>query len=281
MSIAAVVLAAGPSRRFGRPKLLVPYEGTTLLDAVVARVCAAGCTRVGVVVGAHAAEIAHAIAARPVELIENAQWEEGIASSLRAAVAWARGTTCDGLLVCVGDQPFLTTEHLLRLCSRFMTHRPVASRYRDASDIPAIFGRESFDSLDALRGDRGAREILLRQRAAVVEWPDGEVDIDQPSDLDRLSSPDLLRTTMPGVAPARTRTRPTLPPVGTRSPDAPPVRSTGPLPTIPLARGSANPIVPTLPSVMPRPEPPDASPRPDDEPRPESARERPRDPGDP
>lgn len=258
VSIAAVVLAAGASRRLGQPKQLLPYEGSTLIDVVVSRVCAAGCTRVGVVIGAHADEVVRAIASRPVELIENPQWEEGIASSLRAAVAWARRTSCDGLLVCVGDQPYLSTCHLQQLMSRFTTHRPVASRYRDAPDIPAIFGREAFGSLEALRGDRGASQVLSRLRAAVIEWPDGEIDIDHPSDLGRLSSEDL-RTTLPGVEPARARTRPTLPPVGARSTTEPPVRPTGPLPTIPFARGSGNQLAADAsspPSPPPTPTPP-------------------------
>jgi CTP:molybdopterin cytidylyltransferase MocA len=191
VSVVGAALAAGASRRLGQPKQLLPFEGTTLIETIVSRVCATRCTRVCVIVGAHSREIARALAAQPVDVIENLNWEEGIASSLRAAVTWARATTCDGLLVSVSDQPRLSVAHLERLLARFQSHRPVASRYRDTLGVPAVFGRESFASLETLQGDRGARHLLDRLGAAPVEWPDGEIDIDAPEDLSRLSSNEM------------------------------------------------------------------------------------------
>jgi CTP:molybdopterin cytidylyltransferase MocA len=184
VTIAAAILAAGGSRRLGRPKQLLPVGDGTLIELVVARVCAASCDRFALVVGAHATEVAARVQRYPVDIVDNADWQEGLGSSVRAAARWAHGINAHALLLCVVDQPKLSTAHLDQLVDTFrQTGDVVGSRYAGTVGVPAIFGAACFDELEALAGDRGARSLLGRLGTRVVDWPDGEIDIDVPADL--------------------------------------------------------------------------------------------------
>jgi len=102
MSIPAVILAAGASRRLGRPKQLVALEGETLLRRA-ARAALAGCAPVLVVLGSGADAMAANLAGLPVMLVGNAAWETGMASSIRAGIR-ALPAGAAGVLFLVCDQ---------------------------------------------------------------------------------------------------------------------------------------------------------------------------------
>ena len=179
MSIGAAILAAGGSRRLGHPKQLLPFRGTTLLRAVAREVCAARCDRVAVVLGAHAGAVAPTIADLPIAPLSNVLWSEGIASSIRCAVAWAMQSALDALLLVVCDQPQLTAQHVDRLIAAHRaTGRAVASRYSDVAGVPAIFGGADYPALCGLSGDIGARGLCAA--SAMIDWPEGAFDVDTP-----------------------------------------------------------------------------------------------------
>lgn len=189
MRVVAAILAAGASRRLGRPKQLIPYDGDTLLGRIVARVCAASCAEVAVVLGAGAEDIAPALAKLPVAVLHNADWREGVASSIRRATAWAIAARSSALVLCLGDQPKLTTAHVASLIAAYPRHGTViASRYADTLGAPALFDSRWYPALAMLCGDRGARAVLARAGAFAIDWPDGALDIDEPADLARLDA---------------------------------------------------------------------------------------------
>lgn len=108
-----------------------------------------------------------------------------MASSIRAAVAWARGH--DALLLLVTDQPSVDARHLERLVGAHRRGEPiVASRYDGVLGVPALFARDRWDALASLAGDRGARALLRSGRVAHVALRAGGFDADTPSDLARL-----------------------------------------------------------------------------------------------
>ena len=177
--IAAAILAAGESRRLGRPKQLLPFRGTTLLRAIACEACISACDRVAVVVGAHAASVAGTVQGLPVAVVPNVLWQEGMAASIRCAVAWAVRGGSDALALLVCDQPALNAAHLDRLVAEYRVHRhPIASRYAGALGVPAVFGAAEFPQLFALSGDIGARRVLAATRPHAVDWPDGACDVD-------------------------------------------------------------------------------------------------------
>jgi molybdenum cofactor cytidylyltransferase len=185
----AVVLAAGGSTRFGSPKQLVRVHGRALLHRAVTNATDVAGRAVTVVLGAHAAELAPLLRHTSASVIVNREWSEGIASSIRAAVARVP-PSCHGLLVTLADQAAVTVDDLVRLIATWRSdpRRIVAARYEGTIGVPAIFPRADFSDLAALRGDRGARDLLRRRmdRTVGIELANASVDIDTPEDLLRL-----------------------------------------------------------------------------------------------
>lgn len=198
--IAAAVLAGGASRRMGSPKLLAPFAGGTLLeraanaaDGCAADVCA-------VVTGAYHREMAPVLARARWEadgprrfVVRNRQWESGQASSVRAAVRFARAQGCTALLLMVADQPYVTAAHLNALIAEYdqgRSHAYLASNDQ-AHGNPCLFDSALFDALGSLEGDEGARALFRRDpkiRARHVHFDEPHLfdDVDTPADLARI-----------------------------------------------------------------------------------------------
>jgi CTP:molybdopterin cytidylyltransferase MocA len=185
MTVVGAILAAGSSSRLGRPKQLVLVEGEPLLRRTVRLALATPCSAIAVVVGANRDAVTPALADLAVTALVNDAWPEGVASSIRAAAAWAESQGATGLLVMVCDQPRLTTEHLAALLAEHArTGAIVGSAYRNTVGVPAVFPASSFPALAALQGDRGARALL--GGAAAIAWDDGAIDVDSEADVTEL-----------------------------------------------------------------------------------------------
>ncbi|HZY62534.1 MAG TPA: nucleotidyltransferase family protein [Edaphobacter sp.] len=182
MNVAAVVLAAGASRRLGSPKQLQALNGEVLLQRAVRVTTEAGCSPVIVVLGADAEKIRAACPLSNAVVVVNGGWEEGMASSLRLGVETCRALAreAEGIVVMTCDQPAVTAAHLRQLMS---TDSIVASRYSGRNGVPAFFPVREFDALMKLQGDAGARELIAS--ADAVDLEGGEVDIDTAADLEQ------------------------------------------------------------------------------------------------
>jgi molybdenum cofactor cytidylyltransferase len=187
---AAIVLAAGGATRFGQPKLLLPWSGTTLLGQVVDRALAAGSIdEVIVVVGCEGERVAAAVSDRPVRVVVNEAWAEGQSSSVRAGLA-ALPTGVSAALFLLGDQPEVTPEVIEALVQRHrQTLAPiVVPSYRGQRNNPVLFDRAAFAEMGRLRGDVGGRVLIERfqqsvERVAFDAPP--PFDIDTPEDYRR------------------------------------------------------------------------------------------------
>ena len=192
--VAAVVLAAGASRRLGQAKQLVRQGSETLLGRTIRVVREAGVADIFIVLGAQRELISATIAFKDAVLVFNENWEKGIASSIHAGLR-ALDTHPDewpAALILSCDQPKLGAHHLRAMLQNFAASCGpviVASSYADTLGVPAIFPRPVFPQLMALRGDKGARAILLDPPCplATVPFSGGEIDIDVPADLEHLS----------------------------------------------------------------------------------------------
>ncbi|MCK9563671.1 MAG: nucleotidyltransferase family protein [Bacteroidales bacterium] len=183
-SIAALVLAAGESRRFGGIKLLADIDGQPLLTHSLAVAEAVLPGRVHVVLGAHReALLPHTGKAH---VIDNPHWRQGLSSSIAAGLDAI--DDCDHVLLLLADQPEVSASALGALLDRHLTASPTGitcARYGGLLGIPAAFARRWFPALRRLAGDRGARELLRAKDIAVtvVDMPEAARDIDRPADL--------------------------------------------------------------------------------------------------
>jgi molybdenum cofactor cytidylyltransferase len=184
--IAAILLAAGGSRRFGADdKLLALLGGEPLaLHAARCVVELAPGRRIAVCRDGDG-PLARRLSALDFEIVVNPDPEAGLSQSLARGIAQAARGTEAAALVCLADMPFVGVAHLRSLLARFdAADAPaVASTDGSARMPPALFARSLFGALQETKGDRGAKALLAD--AVLVEADDGELaDIDRPEDLE-------------------------------------------------------------------------------------------------
>lgn len=192
MRVAGLVLAAGGGSRFGGPKALVQFSGSSLVQRAMQTATEGGCDVVVAVVGAHAIPVLRAARGNADCIVINPHWQEGLSSSLHAGLAALPATDVQAALVMLVDQPLVTPALVTRLISAWRSGAPaVAATYGGVRRTPVVLDRSVWaELLAAAHGDRGARGWLRShpdQVAAVacddVGAPD---DIDTPADLQRL-----------------------------------------------------------------------------------------------
>lgn len=170
--LAAIVLAAGSSRRMGDVnKLAVPWNGRAMVCHPIDAALAAGFDPVVVVTGHDAERIEDLVGDRPVALVHNVRHASGMASSIRCGLrALPRGV--DGAVVLLGDMPRVEAAHLGRLTAAFAPDdgRSIVVPTCDGRwGNPILWGRRFFEEMSGLDGDRGARPIAEANRDLVVE----------------------------------------------------------------------------------------------------------------
>jgi molybdenum cofactor cytidylyltransferase len=177
VKIAALLLAAGRSTRFGADKLSAPLRGVPL--------------------GQHAARTllqlpftAHIVVTRPgrpdwpgFDLVENDRPEEGMARSIGLGMDRVRQAGAEAVMIALADMPYIPVDHVGRLLAACRgSDARIASGDGRQRSPPALFGSRWFDALQDLTGDRGARDLLDRAEIVLTD-PQHLIDIDRPEDI--------------------------------------------------------------------------------------------------
>jgi CTP:molybdopterin cytidylyltransferase MocA len=190
--VAALILAAGGSTRLGRPKQLEPWGDQTLLGHVVDRARRLPVDEVWVVLGADADSILDRVDLTGCSVVENPEWQEGLASSLRVGLdALSRLSKVEAALILLGDQPDISAQVVeTLLATRNRSRRPaIVPKYRYRWGNPVLIDRALWPHLMSLTGDEGARRLLQAHPEWVEEvWFEAlpPRDVDTPADVEEL-----------------------------------------------------------------------------------------------
>jgi molybdenum cofactor cytidylyltransferase len=196
--IGAVILAAGESSRFGRPKQLVQFRGKSLVRRVVDAAKDANCSVIVVVLGSKREQIERELKETDAIVAENQNWRRGIGSSIRVGVESAvnQAPDIEAIVLLTCDQPFVKTDTIERLIvMREKTKKAiVASSYSETLGVPALFDRSCFQELLTLPDDSGAKSIILsnHERVAELLFPEGKIDIDTAADYEKLIAQSIV-----------------------------------------------------------------------------------------
>ena len=185
--IAGIILAAGESRRMGQPKQLLRIGSQTMLQRVVDAALSSRLDAVYVVIGYRAGEIKASINGK-VTFVENAAYEEGLGSSVRAGVA-VLPDDAQAAVFLLADQPGITAAAIDQLLAPSTPENIVVASVGGERRSPAVFGRRWFAELARASGDAGGRHIIGGHPEAVilVETKTDLRDADTPEDLAALS----------------------------------------------------------------------------------------------
>jgi molybdenum cofactor cytidylyltransferase len=191
--VAALILAAGRGTRFGaEPKVLAEFRGHPLVRHAAKAALDSRAGPVCLVIGAHGTAIRAALAGGDVGFVDNADYAEGLSTSLRAGLA-ALPSETDAAVILLGDMPRITSAHIDGLISAYGGANP-----RPAAVVPVNGGRRGnpvlldlrklAGALSALSGDRGAAPLLAgRDDVVEVEMDAGiAFDVDTPESLSAL-----------------------------------------------------------------------------------------------
>lgn len=184
-NIAAILLAAGCSRRMGSNKLLLDAGGEPMVRRSATLCQSAGLSPIIAVLGHQASLVEQALAGLPVQCIRNDRFSEGMATSLQTGLA-ALPSSTQAALIFLADMPLVSVDDIAALCAAYA---PAQNRticipvHEGRRGNPVLLGRPVFAALQNLSGDQGAKPFIAAHTDLVAEISAGPgvlVDLDTP-----------------------------------------------------------------------------------------------------
>ena len=168
--VSAIVLAAGESKRMGQPKQLMPFGQSTILEQTIDNLLNSQVGETIVVLGFKAAEVKKVIAARPVKVVINPEYQQGMSTSIITGLDQV-DSQATAVMIVLGDQPFVDSQTINVLIDAFLANDkgiaiPV---YQGRRGNPVIFDIKYKGELLKLKGDIGGREIIQHHPDDVLE----------------------------------------------------------------------------------------------------------------
>jgi molybdenum cofactor cytidylyltransferase len=190
-ALSGVVLAAGESRRMGRPKQLLPFGDATILERVVDALLDAGVGEVIVVLGHLAEQVRVVLGDRPVKVVINEAYREGMLSSVQCGVR-AAGTAQDAALFALGDQPHIESQVVREVMDAYRSGEAgmVIPRYGGKKGHPIIINLQRYRAAILRLPAHVGLNALMQEYADDVRFIEVSTediirDIDVPEDYSR------------------------------------------------------------------------------------------------
>jgi molybdenum cofactor cytidylyltransferase len=168
--LSAILLAAGESKRMGKPKQLMPFGESTLLEQAIDNLMNSAVDEIIVVLGHKAEGMIKTIAAKPVKMVVNPNYRDGMSTSIMAGLSLV-DSQAQAVMLALGDQPSVDSQTINRLIEEFYRHdKGIAiPTYRGMRGHPIIFAIKYKPKLLGLKGDIGGREIIKQHPDDVLE----------------------------------------------------------------------------------------------------------------
>ena len=188
-SVSAVLLAAGESRRMGRPKQLLPIRDRTAIEMAIENLLTSPVSEVIVVLGYRANEIAERISYLPVKIVINTDYTKGMSFSVKAGLR-AVSDMAEGVLFALGDQPFVTSMVIDKLVSAFSQGTfIVLPVYQGRSGHPVILDIKYRQDILEMDETLGLRQVIRKYSGDIqrieVDSPAVLMDMDQMEEYSR------------------------------------------------------------------------------------------------
>ena len=182
---AGVVLAAGGSKRMGRSKQLISWQGIPFIAQVAQNALEAGLEPLIVVTGADQELIEKVIGHLPVQFVHNADWASGMSYSMKSGLK-ALPQHCGSVMFLLSDQPQISPILIRQLLERYAKNRaPItAPMVGGRRGNPVLFGSTTFNALMQVQGDKGGRALFSQFDVDWLPWIDDRVlmDVDEAGD---------------------------------------------------------------------------------------------------
>lgn len=191
--IVILVLAAGPSHRFGKPKQLLEYKGKTLLENAIDNAIRSTIGPVMVVTGANHSKLERILKNYPeVKTAYHKGWAKGLSSSIKKGLNAARKNFPNlyAVIIMLCDQPLVGYEYIVDMVRSHYAYgkKIIASGYGGSYGVPVFFHKTIFGYLDKISEDDGAKAVItkLKQDVHVIPNPAAELDVDTPESYKKL-----------------------------------------------------------------------------------------------
>jgi molybdenum cofactor cytidylyltransferase len=204
--IMGVILAAGNSTRMGKDNKLLRNVGeASLIRNTAVEMLKSDLDSCSIVLGYQSDKVAEVIKDLNINLILNPLWQEGQASSLKAALNTLDDTFSD-LLIMLGDMPGVKTRHINKVIEEHLLTNNRKSKitipsFNGRKGNPVIWGRSFFPDLSNLEGDVGGRALFNHHPAAInlldMDDPAVVTDTDTPEDFENFLSNNGLGPKVP------------------------------------------------------------------------------------
>ncbi|MDI6764544.1 MAG: molybdenum cofactor cytidylyltransferase [Thermodesulfobacteriota bacterium] len=161
--VSAILLGAGESKRMGRDKLFLPWGKETIFEHCLQSLLCSRVNEVVVVVNSRMKEMAERLKKKKIKVIINPDYRKGMSGSIRYGMK-AIDSQSDGILIALGDQPFLKRRTIDALIGAFRRGEGeiIVPSFRGRRGHPVIFHRKYEEELLRLRGDAGGKTIMMK-----------------------------------------------------------------------------------------------------------------------
>ncbi len=189
--VAGIILAAGGSERYGKPKILLDWKGETFIRRVAKIAIEAGLSPLVVVAGAVIDPLFTALEDLPVNIIVNERWQEGQSTSVKAALQHLPKSVGAAVFM-LADQPHIPLALIKALIEKHANTLAavIAPCVAGERANPVLWDADTFASFAELSGDTGGRALMERYPLTCLKWDDPAIllDVDTPADYDLLLS---------------------------------------------------------------------------------------------